>query len=336
MSSVRPQAQLAARYRRLLFVYPNAYRRDRGEEIVGTLLDMAPADRRRPTAREAVNLVTHGMRARLGRPASRWVVVWALAAAVICGLFAAAGGTRVAWALADRDEPESIINSFWSDGVNGVALTIFDGEPLRQGHITNLVVNDAANASRSYPAPAPQEQILATTRERLSAAGWTVRPSTPDTGARIVAERGDVILELLAETPDGPAGTYLVMAVTRTTPWTVYPAGLVAGLLGALVGWLVLGWASRRTEHRHLALRMATSLLFGVTLVMWWLPAAWQFAGRIEHHATERHLRWHPMWEWVGWPIFTLFFYAGAMTALLALTLAAIPHRHRAAEVATS
>ncbi|MET7965904.1 hypothetical protein [Micromonospora sp. NPDC005305] len=57
---------LARRYRRLLLGYPRAYRRDRGEEILGLLLDGAPAGRTRPTLREAADLLRAGLRCRLG------------------------------------------------------------------------------------------------------------------------------------------------------------------------------------------------------------------------------------------------------------------------------
>ena len=93
-------APLARRYRRLLFAYPRGYRRARGAELVGALLDAAPPGRSRPTVREAVDLVRHGLRARLGRPASRSVVAWAVLTAVISGVFTAAFATRAAWETA--------------------------------------------------------------------------------------------------------------------------------------------------------------------------------------------------------------------------------------------
>ncbi|GAA4219270.1 hypothetical protein [Actinocatenispora rupis] len=96
---------LARRYRRLLFCYPRAYRKARGDEIVGTMLDAAPPGRDRPTAREAVNLVASGLRARLGRPDSRWVVAFSLVTAVIVGLFGSVVGYRLAWQAAARPLP---------------------------------------------------------------------------------------------------------------------------------------------------------------------------------------------------------------------------------------
>lgn len=57
-------ARLELAYRRLLLAYPAAYRQDRGEEIVSTLLAAAPSGRRRPTIAETFNLLYHGMRTR--------------------------------------------------------------------------------------------------------------------------------------------------------------------------------------------------------------------------------------------------------------------------------
>ena len=54
-------------YRRLLRAYPAWYRRERGEEIVDTLLAAAPAGRARPSLRDARALVLGGLRVRAGQ-----------------------------------------------------------------------------------------------------------------------------------------------------------------------------------------------------------------------------------------------------------------------------
>jgi hypothetical protein len=55
---------LQRRSRLLLRAYPAAYRRDRGEEIIGTLLEATPEGRRWPQARDARALIAGGVRAR--------------------------------------------------------------------------------------------------------------------------------------------------------------------------------------------------------------------------------------------------------------------------------
>jgi DNA-directed RNA polymerase specialized sigma24 family protein len=57
---------LARRYRTLLLAYPDSYRHQRGEELLGTLMDAARPGQRRPTAAEAADLVLGGLRQRLG------------------------------------------------------------------------------------------------------------------------------------------------------------------------------------------------------------------------------------------------------------------------------
>jgi hypothetical protein len=56
--------RLERRCRLLLLAYPAAYRRERGEEIIGTLLEAMPAGRSWPLARDIRALVMGGLRAR--------------------------------------------------------------------------------------------------------------------------------------------------------------------------------------------------------------------------------------------------------------------------------
>jgi hypothetical protein len=67
---------LERRYRRLLLAYPKAYRAERGGEIVGTLLDAAAPDRRRPAFREAAALIFGGLRVRLGAKQGPRQPIW--------------------------------------------------------------------------------------------------------------------------------------------------------------------------------------------------------------------------------------------------------------------
>ena len=67
----------------LLRAYPAWYRRSRGEEMLGTLLEASPPGRRWPSVRDARALVTGGLRVR------GWTwslsMVWVAAGAVITG-----------------------------------------------------------------------------------------------------------------------------------------------------------------------------------------------------------------------------------------------------------
>lgn len=55
---------LERRCRLLLRAYPAAYRQERGEEIIGTLLEATPSGRSRPLARDVRALAVGGLRAR--------------------------------------------------------------------------------------------------------------------------------------------------------------------------------------------------------------------------------------------------------------------------------
>ncbi|MEQ4302182.1 GlsB/YeaQ/YmgE family stress response membrane protein [Plantactinospora sp. B6F1] len=56
---------LERRYRRLLYAYPRRYRSSRGDELVGTYLDLAEPDRRRPSRHDVVDVLRAGLRQRL-------------------------------------------------------------------------------------------------------------------------------------------------------------------------------------------------------------------------------------------------------------------------------
>jgi hypothetical protein len=58
------QEVLEARYRLLLRAYPERYRRERGAEMIGTLMEAAGPDQQRPTVREGAMLVLRGLQTR--------------------------------------------------------------------------------------------------------------------------------------------------------------------------------------------------------------------------------------------------------------------------------
>lgn len=61
------QSPLERRYRRWLALYPKSFRAEHEEEMVAVLMQTADPDQTRPTAREATDLATHGLRRRAGR-----------------------------------------------------------------------------------------------------------------------------------------------------------------------------------------------------------------------------------------------------------------------------
>jgi hypothetical protein len=354
--------RLARRYRRLLLCYPRAYRRSRGEEIVATLLEAAAPGRTRPSLREVTNLIRHGLRCRLGRPASRTIVVWAALAAVICGLFGAALATRAAWETSrlapDRAEASTIFSAVLPDHdldlsyipttADPVLFTIYE-QPVSWDNVGILLSGDGgeyglrgAGAGVKGIPPVSQQHTLALARQRLRETGWQVYPpvvrnavecgddrcdpATLPTETILLARRGDTIFQLDLLPSSSADSTYLAVSLERATPPAAYPAGIAGGLVGAAAAWMLFGWASRRTEGRR-SLRAAVTALYTASMLVWWLPVVAAVPLMIRHQLEEPHPRWHFLWEWLFQPTFSLFFLVGCASAALGLALAALPRR---------
>lgn len=122
--------RLERRARWLLRAYPAAYRADRGEEIIGTLLDAVPPGRDWPPSRETVALVAAGLRARRAAnlrqgPAASLRQVAEAGAAVYLVQLSALGLGALAWS-ARRGHLQFL---FWDYGwlfyaLGGLALVI--------------------------------------------------------------------------------------------------------------------------------------------------------------------------------------------------------------------
>jgi hypothetical protein len=350
-------ARLARRYRRLLRCYPRAHRRD---ELLSTLLEAATPGRTRPTAREAANLIRHGLRARLGRPASRTVTAWAVLATIISGVFAAAFATRAAWETAEPLPHAAQTRAMLTEILPGqefrlaedapAMFTIYGG-PLRWATLGDMLFGDGGEYAlagvggtvNGLPSRPPREE-LDLVRRRLRDTGWTVyRPMVSDTYTTLVAGRGNTTLTLevyfeptvySAPATSAADSIFLSASFQRATPPAVYPFAGIGGVAGAVVAFLLFGWASRRTTGRHPARGIVTTLV-GTTMVLWWAPTLFAAPLMAKHHLDEPHPSWHPMWEWLGQPVFSLVFLAGGGCALLGLALAALP-RPRPAAVPTT
>jgi hypothetical protein len=141
----------------------------------------------------------------------------------------------------------------------------------------------------------------------------------------ISAIREDTLLVLEVEAlPTNYAD--LSASLGRTTPWTVYPAGIVIGLLATAAAWMAFGWASRRTQNRPAVQAMAT-FFYTIAMLAWIFAVTFGVSSALPRHIRTPRPRWDPMWEWVGLskPTPAALFLIGSACVLLGLALAALP-----------
>ncbi|WP_341717022.1 hypothetical protein QQG74_24195 [Micromonospora sp. FIMYZ51] len=157
-------------YRRLLWAYPADYRRERGDEIVGTYLDLAGPGRRRPSLADATDLVRGGLRQRLRAagapdliPGVRLAGLLALTTAAFLAGF---------WLLAERHLPPAdagvhVFGPFVSVGivawcawlVAALLAAVAPGRPTRAAIAVALLVTAVLPAA-SLIAGVPRPPLL--------------------------------------------------------------------------------------------------------------------------------------------------------------------------------
>lgn len=285
--------RLRRSYERLLWAYPRWYRRERGTEILTTLLDAAPPGRRRPSLADALDLVGRGLRRRLApprTPLNRLVAATAATFSAFLGIAAvapltsfpgppaedrAAAIAATAMGQAPRNLPAPAVRCSagpscepWNGRDDVVS---YDGSP------------DAgiAQVEVFYNPPADETPArLAQARERLAAAGWRVSPVTsefPGVNGFTAVRDGLTFAatgytsaaggfrqldpEWLLSQPDAenwpsPMAS-VVLRVTKNFSAWMYVAALAGAATGLLTGWLVATWALHRYRRHRLGTRLA-------------------------------------------------------------------------------
>ncbi|MDI6102455.1 hypothetical protein QLQ12_27930 [Actinoplanes sp. NEAU-A12] len=328
-------SSLARRYTRWVRFYPPGPRR---AELLGTLLECAPPERTRPTAREVGNLARHGLRARLGRPKSTGVVVLATLVTLVCGLFGAAAATRVGWEFAPS----------LPAGAESTALaaTVFPGQQVWGGGDTRLfdmyIIADGTSQYGSvdyWVKHTAQTRDVHTyargARDRLAAAGWLIQDGAADgESVEFSATRGGLFLTYSAYyQPDRPwydsdGVTSFELSRASAPSWLPWVA-VAGGGLAAATGWLIFGWASRRSEGAMLRTGFGAALT-GLTLVVAALCAQLASGYYPPSPRPEDEAFWAMLWNLHDeWSLVVL------LPALAAVTAAALPGRRQVAVWAT-
>ncbi|BCJ43429.1 hypothetical protein GCM10010168_42610 [Actinoplanes ianthinogenes] len=255
-----PELELS--YRRLLWAYPRFYRRERGLEILTTLMDAAEPGQTRPSRGEALHLLLIGLRYRFVPPGwisavvAGFVTLWV---ALVCsglGTVAVYAAQRPEpprlAALADQLAGQPSATSTDASGYNPVELAYLAG--------TSGTLNDFSGQGWTGSRPVPDEQsrgydgvpdvpgVLTAAYQRLQHDGWAmgevVRDENSPDGV-FWAERDGALITV--------GGTYEHSGIT--VHWyPVEPPGLLAGaiagfVIGALLAWQALTWLAHRVAR---------------------------------------------------------------------------------------
>ena len=326
-------------YAWMLVTYPKDYRRDHGAELLEPLL----AESRRPTARELANLLVHGLRTRLGRPASRTVVVWAMLATVIAGVFGAAFGSWAGWQTARPLPQPAWTRALLADVAPGQDFATaapptsskftLGGRPLTWHDADDLLFGEggqyqpATTVTQAHlPAAEDVGAMARRASSRLEATGWTLRKSTTSPEISVQAARGGLALTLEMNPAQENQSARVSAAFQRTTPAGAWIGGATGALAAAAVAFLVFAWASRRTGRPDHPARLAVTFPFSLALLFWWVPtlaAPLVVWSRPEWPRAEGQ----QLWERIGQPALSAWFLTGVAFAALSLFLASLPHR---------
>ncbi|MGH8879390.1 MAG: hypothetical protein ACRD0P_18935 [Stackebrandtia sp.] len=353
--------ELERRFRRLLWAYPRRYRRQRGDELLGTLLDSCPDDQSRPTAQQRRSILRSGIGCRFRVRGGRFNVVTTIVLALFCAVIGSCLGSWLSW-LSAPDLPDrkatSAIAAEALNGVNPAAVWgngskfAYDAEYMEGGStdpawlVALLGGDDYGRGMRvaDYVGVLSQRQwdtVVPQIKTQLETSGWEVTdhdmgavPGTP--GARsitLTANRDGHALTVTGSSDEN----YLELMLGREQP-SGQTAGLIVGAAcGLLAGWLAavrLAWQMtvRHPRRREVVIGLAMcAFMIGVVP----LAASGYIIGNLLVNPDSAHAGGPPWAPLMTFPYRPLCLLAGAMAVAAGLA-AMLPNRRRSRRLAVA
>jgi len=329
-----------------MWAYPRWYRRERGLELLTTLLDDAAPGQRRPTRAAVVDLLRGGLGLRLRPPRGFGSQVLSTVVALYVGLAGAAIAVRLVGLPGPPSEDAAIAAATAAVGqqphnVAGppVACDLYDC-PGWDGHDDVVAIQapvdrtDRTVVSFHLP-PAEQPFVAAQARERLIAAGWHAKPVwIVDDGQQQLEASKDGI-NLLLTTIIGASDSPPVTVVVSKGFSASTLAALFTGLLGGLLAGRAIAVSAVRRYRRH---RLGRRALIAVTAApfLFVAPASVSFTALLAVFDAAQNLSPKimkvPLLVLPGsWPVTIV----AVLSALTALAIAAAPGPVRTATEST-
>ncbi|MCP2323327.1 hypothetical protein HDA40_001834 [Hamadaea flava] len=274
--------QLEGAYRRLLLFYPRSFRRERGQEVVTTLMDAANPGRTKPTRSEAADLILGGLRWRFrlpGGPAYRMV---AIVVAMFIGLAASAAASELVWRASPTMPADADVEAI---GRSVTTLAPVQG-PFPSAYYDGCDHADTNEACESL-VPAGADPVVRHTwlayrvpgaevnawveqvRDQLIADGWQIgRTVSSQTDLAVAkypeqtifwAVKDDLVVRVSGDPTEkyAPSNPNVSIQVHKQAPPMVTVGAVVGLLFGVIVGWMFAGWALRGFRRHTSAGRIA-------------------------------------------------------------------------------
>jgi hypothetical protein len=326
-------------YARLLRTYPRWYRRERGLELMTTLLDDAEPGQHRPRWSTVVDLVRGGVTTRL-RPPRGFIARLITVMVSLTGGLVGSGATvllspypgppaaaeaiaaaQTATGLPVQDVPGPTVKCFETacqPTPAGDDVVAYDEAPMR---VDTTVV-------RLHPLHQEVAAMVAQADARVAAAGWHVDPASRY-GATFAAVNDRLGLNLYVSvgTGDTVRTDLILVTVSKRVSAATVTAVIAAFFGGLLAGWLVGVWAMQRFARHGRSRRRdirdaAVPFLIGAALLIsfTFAGAMTDWADGISPEDVQAPLVFLLFW----WPITVVLAISG-LYGLVALWLAARP-----------